>query len=137
MSFIKKGTHYDMNISGFEPIDFSVNYPTTKLSSEDYLTFLSGLFEDMLKLIEAKNSDYTGGKGAFANFDKAAELGLDPMVGVLLRMEDKFQRIKSFVTQGDLKVKSESIEDAFKDIIGYSSICLGMLEQDKRGQSDD
>lgn len=102
------------------------------MTSEEYLEFLGNLFEAMLVLIEAKNADYTVGKGAFANFDKAHELGVDPMVGVLLRMEDKFQRIKSFIKSGELKVKGESVEDAFKDIIGYAGICLGMLEQDRR-----
>lgn len=113
-------------------IDFTADYPVAKLSSEDYLTFLRGLYDNMLELIEAKNRDYTNGGGAFANFEKSTEFGVDPLVGVMLRMEDKIQRIKSFVKTGSLAVKGEGVEEALQDVIGYASICLGMLEQDKR-----
>jgi hypothetical protein len=106
-----------------------------KMTSEEYLDFLLDLFGSMHELIKAKNTDYTAGQGAFANFEKSVELGVDPMVGVLIRMEDKLQRIKSFVKTGSLAVKGEGVDDALKDIIGYASICLGMLEQDK-GDND-
>jgi hypothetical protein len=115
------------------PIDFAEDYPTAKMSCDDYLTFVEGLFESMLELITTKNKDYTAGGSAFANADKAIEYGVDPMVGVLLRMEDKMQRVRSYIKSGELAVKGEGIEEAFKDIIGYSSMCLGMLEQGKGG----
>ena len=50
--------------------------------------------------------------------------------GVLLRMLDKIQRLKSFYTTGELKVKSESHVDALRDIIGYSLILIGLSKED-------
>ena len=81
------------------------------------------------------NSDYTGGKGCdnpFANFDGSTEFGIDPLVGVALRMQDKFQRLKAFCKDGELSLntKGDSIRDIYRDLIGYSLISLGMIDRD-------
>jgi hypothetical protein len=47
-------------------------------------------------------------------------------------MVDKIQRIKSFIKKGKLEVKNEGVEDAVMDVIGYSLILIGMLENDRR-----
>ena len=48
---------------------------------------------------------------------------------LVVRCLDKVQRVKSFTKQGILQVEGEGVEDAFKDIIGYSLLALGMLEE--------
>lgn len=82
-------------------------------------------------VISRKNNDYTGGSdSAFANFEVTQALGLsDARTGVLIRMVDKIQRLKTFIAKGELKVKGESAQDAARDIIGYSLVLLGMLEE--------
>jgi hypothetical protein len=90
--------------------------------------------EEILELTGTKNSDYTGGKGCdnpFANFDGSTEFGIDPMIGVALRMQDKFQRLKAFCKDGELSLntKGDSIRDIYRDLIGYSLISLGLIER--------
>jgi hypothetical protein len=90
--------------------------------------------EYILELTGRKNSDYTGGDGCenpFANFDDSVEFGVDPLVGICIRMQDKFQRAKAFCSDGSLKVNAEGdqAKDIFRDLIGYSLIALGMLER--------
>jgi hypothetical protein len=92
--------------------------------------------EEILSLTADKNNDYTGGSSCdnpFANFDGSSEFGIDPLLGLSLRMQDKFQRIKSFCRDGELAVneKGDTVRDIYRDLIGYSLIALGMLERRK------
>ena len=63
--------------------------------------------ETILQLTGNKNSDYTGGNecdNPFANFDGSEEFGVQPLVGLSVRMADKFQRLKAFCRDGKLSV---------------------------------
>jgi hypothetical protein len=86
----------------------------------------------MKATIRAKNADYTNGEGAFANFEVTERLGLSSAeIGLLIRMVDKIQRLKSFLSKGELQVKGESAQDAAKDIMGYALILSAMLSKPK------
>jgi hypothetical protein len=102
---------------------------------EWWFTFQENAFQDIVSLTRKKNNDYTGGADTpnpFANFDEANEFGVDPLVGLSVRMGDKMQRLKSFCNAGlSLETKGDTVADIFKDMIGYSSIALGMLERRK------
>lgn len=90
--------------------------------------------KQILELTANKNTDYTGGEACdnpFANFDASTSFGVDPFVGVCVRMQDKFQRAKAFCADGSLRVdtKGDQAKDIFRDLIGYSLIAIGMLER--------
>ncbi len=113
-------------------------YPENKgarFTTPIYLEFVKKTLDELQVLIKAKNSDYTNGAGPFANFDQASEFGVDPFKGLMVRMGDKMQRIKSYCSKGALQVANEGVEDALKDLIGYSLIGLAMLDEKKRGAS--
>ncbi len=90
----------------------------------------AGYLEAVVNCIEihtVKNTDYSGGGDndhPLANFLGSQEIGIDPEDGILLRMFDKWQRIKSFKKNGSMAVKDEPFEDALKDIANY---CLLLL----------
>lgn len=103
------------------------------MNQKEYLDFAQKTCAEMLQLIEKKNADYTNGSdSAFANFDVASDFGVDPLLGLCLRVSDKFQRIKSFAKKGELQVKGEPVEDAWRDLIGYSLVALAMLSEKKK-----
>jgi len=105
-----------------------------------YFQFIDKTFTDMRALIEKKNNDYTAGaleSDPFRNFREAEQFGIDPLAGLSNRMNDKFNRVKSFCKTGDLAVETEGVEDAFKDLIGYSLLALGMLEEQKNVATSD
>ena len=80
-------------------------------------------------IMRAKNSDYTAGSGdPFANFRASEALGVPAVVSLLIRVMDKMQRIRSFATLGELKVKDESVDDAIEDVINYMILCQGLLK---------
>jgi hypothetical protein len=93
--------------------------------------------EEILRLTRLKNQDYTGGSAQdnpFENFDGSTDFGIEPLVGVALRMQDKFQRLKAFCRDGKLSLneRGDTTRDIFRDLIGYSLIAIGMLERDNK-----
>jgi hypothetical protein len=89
--------------------------------------------EKCRKVMESKNSDYTGGAqatDALANFKAAQTLGMHPVMGLLLRMQDKIQRVRSFVADGSLRVSGETVEDAFEDMVNYAILGKALIKEE-------
>jgi len=85
-------------------------------------------------IMEAKNSDYTGGEhaeDALANFKASLSLGVHPIIGLLLRTQDKLQRLRSFVADGKLRVTGEGPEDACNDIVNYAILCKALIREEQ------
>ncbi len=81
-----------------------------------------------------KNNDYTGGKTAtdiFANFNSSKILDIHPVQGLLLRVIDKVQRIRSFTVDKELSVPNETVEDACDDIVNYAILAKAMLIEER------
>ena len=85
-------------------------------------------------IMQKKNSDYTGGKGAtdpFANFNASKILDIHPVQGLLLRVIDKIKRIHSFTNDSELSVPNETVEDACDDIVNYAILAKAMLLEER------
>ena len=85
------------------------------------------------RIMESKNKDYTGGSEAcdpFANFRASETVGIHPIKGILLRMQDKIQRINSFANDGKLTVKEESVNDACEDIVNYAILIKAIASEE-------
>lgn len=101
------------------------------MTKEQWLEFQAELFDSIKDLTRKKNADYTGGTDdPFANFREAESFGVPTLVGLSVRMGDKFQRIKSYCANGVLE--AEGLEDAYMDMIGYSALALGILKEQSR-----
>ena len=91
---------------------------------------------DKCKVIMAKkNSDYTGGSQAtdiFANFNSSTILNIHPVQGLLLRLIDKVQRIRSFTNDKKLSVPDESVDNACEDIVNYAILAKAMLIEERK-----
>ena len=85
-------------------------------------------------IMQKKNSDYTGGKGAtdpFDNFNASKILDIHPVQGLLLRVIDKIKRIYSFTNDSELSVPNETVEDACDDIVNYAILAKAMLLEER------
>lgn len=78
---------------------------------------------ELLPMLRAKGHDYSGNANSFGNL---SDFGWQ---GVVVRLGDKYHRLKNFAKAGELKVKDESIEDTLKDMINYAFFCLIMRRQ--------
>ena len=88
-----------------------------------------------LEIMLKKNSDYTGGEKSediFANFRTSETLGVNPVIGIMLRVMDKIQRIRSFTEDGQLKVQEESVDDACEDVVNYMILAKAMLKEQRQ-----
>lgn len=108
------------------------------MSAPHLLALHDELCRSAKDLMTRKNHDYTSGSGdSFANFRGSSYLGIDPVLGVMLRMQDKMMRIRTFVEKGELKVKDESVKDAFIDLINYTVLMYGLVEERKTSATED
>lgn len=105
------------------------------MSSKEYLEFQKKCCEEMIAICEKKNADYAGGgDDAFANFTGIESVcgSITTEMGFLTRMYDKFSRIGSFIQNGNLKVKDESVKDTLLDLANYCILFAGYLESTRK-----
>jgi len=100
------------------------------VNQKEYLALAESELLGVLEILRKKNADYSGGsEDALANFKLCQTAGLaEAETGILIRMMDKIQRVKSFVSKGSLQVEDETAKDAARDLIGYSICLLALLE---------
>ncbi|WP_202074565.1 nucleotide modification associated domain-containing protein [Parasutterella muris] len=76
----------------------------------------------------AKNSDYG---------DSFSKTRLEFPESILVRLSDKFERIKSLYKKTDRQVKDESIEDTLLDLANYAMMEVVERRAEKLGRSLD
>lgn len=91
--------------------------------------------ELLAETLQGKNQDYTGGRGEFYNFEKAAEfVGVNVNSIILAEIVKKFTRLESLFRSyefGQLP-NNESIADTLLDLAGYAIIAHAYLENAKK-----
>ena len=106
------------------------------MNNIEYFEFAEKFMADMLALSKKKNADYTGAiDDPFGNFQAVEILGIKTERGFLTRMMDKMKRISTFVNNGELQVKDESVKDTLQDLANYSILFAGYLESKKNGNN--
>jgi hypothetical protein len=103
------------------------------VNKEQYFKFHRECIESMHAITKAKNADYTGAtEDPFANFGRVELLGIcSTEQGFLTRMTDKLCRLTSFVQQGTLQVKDESVTDTLLDLANYCILMAGYIQSKK------
>ncbi len=103
------------------------------MTKDEYLSYHKSTCDRLVAITAAKNADYTGtDPDPFANFARVSLMGIcSTEQGFLTRMLDKFCRVTSFVQQGTLKVKDESVEDTLFDLANYCILLAGYIRSQK------
>lgn len=103
------------------------------MSKAEYLEFHRQFCEKMIEITKVKNSDYSGASpDPFANFMMVEHFKcVTAEQGFFTRMTDKMARIASFISQGSLQVKDESVQDSLHDLANYCALFSGFLESKK------
>ena len=79
-------------------------------------------FDGDMELLKAKGHDYAGDGDALGN------LRCFGLLGIIVRLSDKFSRIEQFAKSGTINVKGESIADTLRDIRNYAFLAQIFLE---------
>lgn len=89
------------------------------------------LIAENLATYRKKNSDYNNDSSGYENIIESEEIGIPAWKGVLVRMSDKWGRIKTLAKGKEALVKDESIKDTLKDLANYSLICIELIEREE------
>ena len=92
------------------------------------------LLDEMKRIHLAKDHDYAG-EIPFRNLKKSAEFGVEPWLGAMVRMSDKWSRLEQLATK-DPAVVGESFDDTLIDLANYALICLILREEAKKAKSN-
>ena len=84
--------------------------PYKKWTKEQHFKHVEETYAKVLEVTKAKNADYAGSEDPYANFRSSEAFGIDPLVGLCLRMSDKLARIANFCKTGKLHVEGEGVE---------------------------
>ena len=84
----------------------------------DKMEAMQSIFKQALALAGKKGNDYSGKEDAMRNFRTFG------WKGIVVRLEDKMQRLITFAKGDGVKVKDESLEDTLLDHINYACLCL-------------
>ena len=107
------------------------------MTKEEFLKFHQDTCQKLFEITKAKNSDYTGNGGPFANFEQVENLGLcSTEVGILTRVLDKISRLSSFTQKGTYEVKTESFEDACLDCANYMIILAAYMHSKRKNNEN-
>jgi len=93
-----------------------------------YPMFLQ-ILDEMRQLHIKKGADYGTDNDTFSNMRDSQEFGISPVLGAILRANDKMQRLKTFANKGVLA--NESLEDSLIDLASYAVIALVLYREQK------
>ena len=92
---------------------------------------------DELKMLhDAKNHDYATADNPYQNLEGVSKIGIEPWRGIVIRLMDKFERVQQYCVNGELAIKSEGLEDTFKDIAVYSTLAMILFRKDQEKQQE-
>ena len=87
---------------------------------------------DELKMLhDAKNHDYATAENPYKNLEGVERIGIEAWRGIVIRLMDKFERVQQYCVNGELAIKSEGMEDTFKDIAVYSTLAMILFRKDQ------
>jgi hypothetical protein len=86
------------------------------------------LLKQMEKIHLLKNHDYAKDEDPLSNLKMSEMFGVEPYIGTLVRMSDKFSRLCQIVKKGNA-VKDETFEDSCLDLAVYSLLCIILHEE--------
>lgn len=89
--------------------------------------FPPDIFAELADLHIAKGADYGFGEDQLANLRASADFGVEPWVGVLIRAEDKLERLRS-ACRG-IMTDAGKIENAFLDASTYFFLALRLYRE--------
>lgn len=82
------------------------------------------IYQEMVNLLVSKGADYSGEVDTFKNFRLSSQLLDMPVEKVILtRLLDKISRVSNLLNSG-VDPNNESLEDSFRDLLGYSTLLV-------------
>jgi hypothetical protein len=94
-----------------------------------------GILDNMQKVYEAKDNDYSATGLPMGNLRKCEDAGIDAWRGCLVRIGDKMSRLENFINEKQYQVIAEKAEDTIIDLANYAILCFCLVEENKHNSS--
>jgi nitrogen regulatory protein PII-like uncharacterized protein len=112
--------------------DNEMTQPESKRSPEGGSLQYLALLDKMRDLHIRKNAGYAGDSpDPWANFRESEDFDVSSFKGILVRMSDKWIRIKNLVKNPANEKVGESIKDTLMDLSAYALIAIAILEEEE------
>ena len=85
------------------------------------------LLAEVAALHNGKNHDYAHDTDPLSNLKRAQLIGVDPFIGVIVRLSDKWSRLEQLVS--GKTPKNESIRDTLMDNAVYSLLAILLMDE--------
>jgi len=95
------------------------------------------ILEQMKDLHSRKNHDYAGTSDPLKNLRACKRLELEPFMGVMVRLQDKWSRLEEFVKSGTLMVKGENVKDTLMDSAVYALLAIILYEEKEKEKEEE
>lgn len=104
----------------------SISKQERALNEDGYKVFIKPILSNIIDTVMKKYDDY-----GETNLIDSEKFGIKPKNGILLRINDKINRIHNLLRPERIE-NFESVEDSFEDAIGYCFliIALGVMNED-------
>ena len=93
------------------------------------------ILDNMQKVYEAKDNDYSATGLPMGNLRKCEDAGIDAWRGCLVRIGDKMSRLENFLKEKEYLVLSEKAEDTVIDLANYAILMSCLIEEIKQPHS--
>ena len=98
---------------------YIININNIMVDLPDRVSQMKNIQKEGLELFQKKNADYGD---AFANYG---------LIGVLVRMGDKIQRLQTITKNTISLIDSESLRDTLIDLHNYAAMAIMLLDEKK------
>lgn len=100
------------------------------MNQVEFVQFSKEMHDKSHQITTVKNKDYSPGSNPFSNFEKLKDrFGDDwPLKLLASRIQEKCDRLISYVDNGHSKDNSEPIDNDFLDIGNYAILMLGYIK---------
>ena len=106
----------------------------TNLKSKFNDTTPISILDNMQKVYEAKDNDYSSTGLPMGNLRKCEDAGIEAWRGCLVRMGDKISRLENFLKSQEYMV-NEKAEDTIIDLSNYSILMSCLLKEILDGEN--
>ena len=89
------------------------------------------LLEEMALLHSRKNSDYATDEEPLSNLLACEKINIPAWKGVIVRLQDKWDRITKICNKKEPAVKDESMIDTLMDNAVYSLLAIILIEREE------
>ncbi len=90
------------------------------------------LLEEIADLHSRKNTDYATDEEPLSNLRACEKINIPAWKGVVVRLQDKWDRITKLCNKKEPAVKDESLKDTFMDNAVYSLLAIILIEEEKK-----